>query len=153
MGYDIHITRRKLWFDKGDDIARDEFARHVRSDLEFRYPGENGDDYADWRSPKTGYESWLCWSDGQIDTKNPEPEFIDKMVAVARELLAKVQGDDGEVYLSATEIQKEEVEPAASLRCPATLASAVFQWPLWKQLVAAFLLGCVLLALKLLIFG
>ena len=83
MGYDIHITRRKLWFDKGDDIARDEFARHVRSDLEFRYPGENGDDYADWRSPKTGYESWLCWSDGQIDTKNPEPEFIDKMVAVA----------------------------------------------------------------------
>ena len=26
-------------------------------------------------------------------------------------------------------------------------------WPLWKQMVAAFLLGCVLLGLKLLIFG
>jgi hypothetical protein len=70
------------------------------------------------------------------------------MVAVARELLAKVQGDDGEVYLSATEI-----EPAASVPSPALPAPAVFQWPLWKQLVAAFLLGCVLLALKLLIFG
>jgi len=36
---------------------------------------------------------------------------------------------------------------------PARPASAFFQWPLWKQLVAAFLLGCVLLALKLLILG
>ena len=153
MGYDIHITRRKHWFDKGDDIALDEFVRHVRADAEFRYPGENGDDYADWRSPETGYESWLCWSDGQIDTKNPEPEFIDKNFAVARELRAKVQGDDGEVYLSATEIQKEEIEPAASVPSPPRPAPAVFPWPLWKQLVAAFLLGCVLLALKLLIFG
>jgi hypothetical protein len=47
-------------------------------------------DSADWRSPETGYESWLCWSDGQIDTKNPVPEFIDKMAAVARDLHAKV---------------------------------------------------------------
>jgi hypothetical protein len=153
MGYELHITRRKLWFDKGDDIALDEFVRHVCGDPEFRYPGENGDDYADWRSPKSGYESWLCWSDGQIDTKNPEPEFIDKIVAVARELLANVQGDDGEVYLSATEIQKAEFEPAASGPYPARSAPAVSQWPLWKQLAAAFLLGCVLLALKLLIFG
>jgi hypothetical protein len=153
MGYDLHITRRKFWFDKGDDIALDEFVRHVRGDTEFRYPGEDGDDYADWRSPKSGYEAWLSWSDGQIDTKNPEREFIDKMVAVAGELRAKVQGDDGEVYLSATEIQKEDVEPAASAPFPAGPAPAVFQWPLWKQLVAAFLLGCVLLALKLLVFG
>ena len=92
MGYDIHITRRKLWFDKGDDIARDEFARQVRGDPEFRYPGENGDDNADWRSPKTGYESWLCWSDGQIDTKNPEPEFIDKMVAVGAIFTPRFRG-------------------------------------------------------------
>jgi hypothetical protein len=153
MGYDFHITRREQWFDKGDDIALDEFVRHVRGDTEFHYPGENGDDYADWRSPKTGYESWLCWSNGQIDTKNPEPEFIDKMVAVARELHAKVQGDDGEVYFSAAEIQKEELEPDASVPRPPRPAPAVFQWPRWKQLVAAFLLGCVLLALKLLVFG
>jgi hypothetical protein len=153
MGYDFHITRRKLWFDKDDDIAFEEFVRHVRSDAEFRYPGENGDEYADWRSPKSGYESWLCWSDGQIRTKNPEPEFIDKMVAVARELRAKVQGDDGEVYLSATEIQKEEAEPAAPAPARQRATPAFFKWPLWKQLIAAFLLGCVLLAVKLLIFG
>ena len=35
------------------------------------------------------------------------------MAAVACELHAKVQGDDGEVYLSATEIQEEESESSA----------------------------------------
>jgi hypothetical protein len=153
MGYDLHITRRKLWLDAGDDISFDEFVSHVSNDPEFRYPGENGEDFADWRSPRSGYESWLCWTEGQIDTKNPEPEFIDKMVAVARALRAQVQGDDGEVYLSATEIQKDD--PVPSLRAPdaARPAFVFFQWPLWKKLIAAFLLGCVLLALKLLFFG
>ena len=67
MGYELHITRRKFWFDKGDDITLEEFVRYVRGDADFRYPGQNGDDhYANWRSPKSGYESWLCWSDGQI---------------------------------------------------------------------------------------
>ncbi len=153
MGYDIHITRRKFWPDEGDDIEFDEFVQLVRGDTEFRYPGENGDDYADWRSPKSGYESWLCWSDGQIHTKNPEPEFIDKMVAVSRALRAAVQGDDGEVYLSATEIQKEQSQPPTSSAPAVQTPPAFFRWPLWKQLIAAFLLGCVLLALKLLIFG
>lgn len=111
MGYDLHITRRKSWTDKGDDISFAEFVQLVRRDTEFRYPGENGEDCADWRSPKSGYESWLCWSDGDIYTKNPDPEFIDKMVAVSRMLNAVVQGDDGEVYLSATEIQTESPPP------------------------------------------
>ena len=153
MGYDLHITRRKLWLDDNDDITLDEFISHVRNDPEFRYPGVNGDDYADWRSPKSGYESWLCWSSGQIDTKNPEPEFIDKMVAVARTLRAKVQGDDGEVYLSATEIQKDPTAAGAPVSPPASRPSFFSRWPFWRKLLAAFLLGCVLLALKLLLFG
>jgi hypothetical protein len=153
MGYDLHITRRKLWLDESNDIAFDEFVRHVRGDVEFTYPGQNGDDYADWRSPKSGYESWLCWSDGQIHTKNPEPEFIDKLVAVARDLRAKVQGDDGEVYLSATEIQKEDGQRPAPATPAAPAVPAFSRWPLWKRMLAAFLLGCILLALKLLIFG
>jgi hypothetical protein len=153
MGYDLHIMRRKLWLDTGDEIALEEFVQYVRADPEFRYPGENGDDYADWRSPTSGYESWLCWADGQIHTKNPEPEFIDKMVAVARQLQAKVQGDDGEVYLSATEIQKEPSAVISPASQPVRTPPEFVRWPLWKQLVAAFLLGCLLLALKLLIFG
>ena len=152
MGYDFHITRRKQWFDEGDDIAHDEFVGYVRGDAEFRYPGENGDMFANWRSPTSGYESWLSWNNGQIETKNPSPEFINKMVAVSQRLSAKVQGDDGEIYLSATETREEgEEDLTASKDGAGTFAFQ--QWPLWKKLGAAFLLGCVLLALKLLIFG
>ena len=75
------------------------------------------------------------------------------MVAIAGALRAAVHGDDGEVYLSATEIQKEEAQPPASSTPAVQTSPAFFHWPLWKQLIAAFLLGCVLLALKLLIFG
>jgi hypothetical protein len=153
MGYDIHITRRAFWIDEGNDITLDEFICYVRSDAEFKYPGLAGDDSANWRSPNSGYESWLCWSDGQIYTKNPEPEFIDKIVSVAKALLAKAQGDDGEVYLSATEIQKGEAEPSKPAPSPQPFIPPFFKWPLRKQLIAAFLIGCAALALRILIFG
>jgi len=70
------------------------------------------------------------------------------MIAIAKELQAKVQGDDGEVYLSSTEIEREEVQPTN----PASPPRFSAPWPFWKQLALAFLLGCVLLALKLLLF-
>jgi hypothetical protein len=108
MGYDLCITRRKDWDQEIVGIAFEEFVAYVRDDVEFTYPGQWGDDSADWRSPNSGYESWLAWSDGEIYTKNPEPEFIDKMVAISRILGAKVQGDDGEIYRSATETYEED---------------------------------------------
>lgn len=108
MGYDLHITRRKHWPDRGDDIAREEFESYVRGDVEFKYPSQMGADYAEWVSPKTGYQSWLCWENGQIQTKNPEPEFIDKIAAIAVALNAVAQGDDGEIYLSSTTIRSEQ---------------------------------------------
>jgi len=156
MGYFLHITRRQHWVDQGDDISFDEFVAYVRSDSEFTYPSQLGDDFADWRSPRTGYDSWLFWNSGQIDTKNPETEFIDKMVAIAKSLGAKVQGDDGEVYLSANEVLKDEADQNPAPQLPTTVAwspPAFFRWSLWKQLLAAFAFGCVLLGLKLLIFG
>ncbi len=153
MGYDLHITRRKDWVDQGDDIAFDEFVADVRSDPEFTHPGQMGDDFADWRSPKSGDGPWLCWDDGQVYAKNPEPEFIDKMVGVAKRLGAKVQGDDGEVYLSATQVLKDEADHNPPPPPVAWSPPAFFRrWPLWKLLLAGFALGCVLLGLKLLIF-
>ncbi len=153
MGYDLHITRRAYWLEEGNDIALEEFVERVRRDAEFKYPGQLGDVSADWCSSKTCSESWLHWENGQIYTKNPDPEFINKMVSLAGSLGAKVRGDDGEIYRSATDVLHEP-PPASPPPVEAQYEVPQFlRWPLWKQMIAAFLLGCILLALKLWMLG
>ena len=98
MGYDLHITRRENWFDTGSDITREEFLLLINQDPDFTWPGENGENFADWKNPLTGTSEWVCWSDGQIESKNPNPELITKMIELAEALKARVQGDDGEFY-------------------------------------------------------
>ena len=93
MGYDIHITRRKFWADKGDDITADEWLAYVHRDSELRLRAESGRCFAEWNGG-----SWLDWSDGVIFTKNPDDALVTKMVAIARQFDATVQGDDGEIY-------------------------------------------------------
>jgi hypothetical protein len=56
MGYDFHITRRDFWADEGDNITFAEFTDYVCLDCEFRYPGQSGDDCADWCGPESSYE-------------------------------------------------------------------------------------------------
>ena len=98
MGYDLHITRRKHWSDEGNHIAVDEWLAYVRRDAELRLRPENGPYFAGWSGPSELDGPWLDWFDGQIYTKNPDPALVDKMVAIARQLKASVQGDDGEIY-------------------------------------------------------
>ena len=66
------------------------------------------------------------------------------MVEMAGRLRARVVGEEGEVYPLDPPAQPHVLRPAKR---------GFMSWPRWKQLLVAFLLGCVLLALKLLIFG
>ena len=103
MGYDLHITRRESWADEGDNITAEEWLTFVESDPDFRIATEfpmNGPYFAVMSNQDGSEEWWLDWRDGQIFTKYPEPELIDKMVAIAQQLGATVQGDDGEIYAS-----------------------------------------------------
>lgn len=52
-----------------------------------------------WSGPSIYPDPWLDWSEGNIHSKNPDDRLIDKMVEVAKRLNAKVQGDDGEIYV------------------------------------------------------
>lgn len=106
MGYDLHVTRRKDWCNEGDDITKAEFIAYVKGDPEFVHPTVNGDDHAEWKSRMAGVTYPLWWYNGMIVTKNPEPEFIDKLVAIAKALGARVQGDEGEVYPSSTDVSE-----------------------------------------------
>jgi len=113
MGYDVHITRRKQWFDEeGPSISFDEWAECVSSDSEMRMEG-----FAQFTNPKTDetirFDSpglavwtghsrmaiyWFHWCGGDVAVKNPDQETLRKMWIIARRLSAYVQGDDGETY-------------------------------------------------------
>lgn len=100
MGYDLHITRKKLWFDKGDDISEDEWLCYVKSDKELKIKTESGACFTNW-SGECSYgkgTAWFDWNQGNIYTKNPDNFILKKMLLMAKVFNAKVQGDDGEVY-------------------------------------------------------
>ncbi len=98
MGYDLHITRREDWSDEGFDITAEEWVQYVHKDPELKIKGVNGPCYAVWSGQSEHSEPWLDWANGQIYAKNPDSPLIDKMIAIAKQLGATVQGDDGEIY-------------------------------------------------------
>jgi hypothetical protein len=99
MGYNLYITRAK-WHHRNDGqwITADEWLRYVERDPELRLAGYNGDYFALWSGKSEYPDPWIDWSRGNAYSKSPDDAIIDKMVAIAKELGAKVQGDDGEVY-------------------------------------------------------
>jgi hypothetical protein len=102
MGYDFHITRRDNWYDEGADISADEWLKYVESDPELSIDESNGKYFAIWK------EDWLDWRRGEIYTKNPRKNLVEKMIQIANRLNAKVQGDEGEVYKDSSQVPDDE---------------------------------------------
>jgi hypothetical protein len=104
MGYELHITRAKSWaLNTKDRISTKEWLAYVEKDPELSLSPDGGPYFAKWSGKSKLTEPWLDWHDGNIETKSPDEALIDKMVAIARELGATVQGDDGEIYRSGHE--------------------------------------------------
>ena len=122
MGYDFHITRRRDWSDEGSDITASEWLAYVDSDVELHLRPENGAYFAEWNGPSHLNSSWFDWSNGAIFTKNPEPAVIDKMIAIARQLEANVQGDDGELYTGGN-VEPQQYEPSIRERLAGWVSS------------------------------
>jgi hypothetical protein len=104
VGYDLHITRARSWaLNAKHRISEDEWLAYVGKDPELSLSPDGGPYFAKWSGKSKLSEPWLDWHEGNIETKNPDEALIDKMVAIARELGATVQGDDGEIYQSGHE--------------------------------------------------
>jgi hypothetical protein len=115
-GYDVHITRRKVWTDdEGPAISLREWKDYVSSDLEMRLDGfaetttkdgqklrVQSEGLAVWtkysKHGKDGNMAWFNWFRGEITVKNPDREIRGKMFRIAQKLGARVQGDEGEFY-------------------------------------------------------
>jgi len=116
MGYDVHITRKEEWSDRGgNDISLAEWLAYVRSDPEMRLDGhgevrpKNGEFLRAEASSLcvwTGYSrhvegermAWFALYRGSIVVKNPDPEILRKMYQISGALKARVQGNEGEFY-------------------------------------------------------
>ncbi len=100
MGYELHITRAEGWVDSaGAPITLDEWLGWLRQDSELKLAGFNGPYFAVFADAKDPLRSsWLDWKNGEIHSKYPSLRMVRKMIALAAEFMAKVQGDEGEVY-------------------------------------------------------
>jgi len=115
MGYDLHITRKEYWFEEeqnANDITLEEWLVYIHSNSsELELVDTNGvkiseveaksqvpPGFCEWTEHPQDERPWFDFSDGNISTKNPDEPTIIKMISMAREFNAKVQGDDGEVY-------------------------------------------------------
>ncbi|MFJ1753414.1 hypothetical protein [Kitasatospora sp. NPDC088134] len=103
MGYDIHLTRRRYWFDpEGPEIGFDEWRAAVAADpvleLVAYGEGEQVEWWAELFDPDRGYREGMWWRGGKASVKHPSRRFRARMHAVAQQLGARVQGDDGEYY-------------------------------------------------------
>lgn len=99
MGYDLHITRAPDWANNvGLEIRSSEWMAVVREDPDLIEDPFHGPCSVVWKGPAEGERGWFDWSDGNIYTTDASRDVLLKMLQIADQLHARVQGDDGESY-------------------------------------------------------
>lgn len=130
MGYEVHITRAADWTDSrsepitlfewfacidGDpQMRRIEAAEATRTEGVQRYEAEGLAVWTGWSQHGVdGRQAFFDYAEGRISVHEPDAEIVCKMHALARDLGARVLGDDGEAYGPGAEVVAVEpvVEP------------------------------------------
>ena len=105
MGYDCHITRADFWAMSDEaPITADEWLALAAADPDLKPSADNGKCFMEWTSPDAGPDGgWFDWHNGAVTTKMPTVAAMEKMLQIAAQFGATVQGDDGETYATAAE--------------------------------------------------
>ena len=107
MGYEVYVTRGKRWWDEvKTEISLAEWRRCVAADPKLKLDESMGDGFAVWSGPSEHESPWIAWSAGNLHSKNPDAALLEKMLGIAATLKAKVQGEEGEVYLAGGKVKK-----------------------------------------------
>ena len=105
MGYNVYVTRADDWSrNEGAEISGDEWLRLVHSDAELTIYAANGRFFALWDGKSELVDPWIDWLAGNLYTKNPDRALLRKLLEIASRLGARVQGDEGEEYLSEVKV-------------------------------------------------
>jgi len=133
MGYDLHITRAQDWSESETfPIALEEWLAYIASDPEMRLDNVaevevdgqvlrlESAGIAVWTAFSGhgvgGNMAWFYYSDGQVQVKSPNREILGKMLRIAKQLAAKVQGDDDEEYSRVEDLPLENDTQSAPRR-------------------------------------
>jgi hypothetical protein len=103
VGVELHITRTPQGADSTLAITAAEWLTCVASDDELELDPEQGPYFARWLGKSAHDEPWLDWSGGEISSKWPDTALYLKMLAIARDLDARVSDDDDRTYSSPTD--------------------------------------------------
>src|SRR3954471_8977508 len=144
MAYDLHIVRTKDWTEAASaPITKQDVDALIAADSELAWSTTDYIDMADAAGVSMRYyliiwrgQPCFWWYRDQIQCSGPDDAQVSKLVQMARAMSAHAVGDDGEIY----PLEQQAAPPTQKPAAPAAQ-----RWPLWKQLIAAFLLGCVLL--------
>ena len=99
MGYAFHITRAENWSDnQGFEISSQEWLNIIKNDSELVPMPENGVHFVKWSGSTKYPETWFDWFNGNIYTKALDKATLRKMLQIAHQFNAKIQGDEGETY-------------------------------------------------------
>ncbi len=103
MSYDIHVTRKAHWAtERGPKISAEEWTAYVngRSDLRWEENSRLAPHARMVEMLDGAGEVFTAfwWSEGNIDRKRPQHHDIEQMILIARDLNARVMGDEGETY-------------------------------------------------------
>ena len=109
MAYNLHIHRRTDWSERGDDITLAEWQALCEADPTLDLTG-----VATTRNPRTGevieikaeglarwdglVTAWFTLDRGRIKVDGAQDAILAKALAIADQLRARVQGDEGEFY-------------------------------------------------------
>jgi hypothetical protein len=133
MAYQLHITRASDWMHSEElPITVAEWLTLVRCDPELTHDPTHGPHFVRW-SGSPGRDRWLDWEDGRINTKYPDGKLLQKLVAIADRLGAKVQGDGGEVYSGAEPVD-EWIEDSTLPFTPRQVMITQ-RLPWWRQML------------------
>jgi hypothetical protein len=115
MDWEVHMTRADHWADSNQrPITADEWLAVVAADPELRIDENNGPYFAVWSGPCSYPDGgWFDWDEGCVKTKHPDRAILGKLLQLAAELGAVVQGDDGKMYTRPEDLPPDEEIVAA----------------------------------------
>ena len=106
MSYDVHIVRTQSWLDAANDpISKADVDALITSDPELDWSTNDYVDMADDERKVTRYffilwrgKPCFWWYRNEVLCCGPREEQISKMLKMARQLNARVIGDEDEEY-------------------------------------------------------